>query len=78
MKRTLLIAGGILLAAGAAYAGGLSDTIVEMAPPAPVDPVADAGGSVPGWVIPVVIIGLLIGLASSTTEDDGGSTCLGN
>ena len=68
MKKTLLIVGGILLAAGAAYAGGLSDQIVEMTPPAPA-PMADESGSLPGWVIPVAIIGLLIGIASMGSDD---------
>ena len=73
MKRTLLIAGGILLAAGAAYAGGLGDSIVELAPPAPAEPMAqDNSGSIPGWVIPLAILGIMIGLASST--DDGSTT----
>ena len=72
MKRTLLIAGGLLLAAGAAYAGGLGDTIVEMAPPAPAEPMMDdAGSSIPGWVIPLAIVGLMIGLASTDDDDDG-------
>ena len=74
MKRTLFIAGGILLAAGAAYAGGLADTIVEMTPPAPAEPMADSSGSLPSWVIPVVILGLMIGLATTGGDDDGGST----
>ncbi len=71
MKKTLLIVGGLVLAAGAAYAGGLGDTIVEMAPPAPVEPMADSNdGSLPGWVIPLAIVGLLIGLAVSG-DDEG-------
>lgn len=71
MKKTLLIAGGVLLAAGAAYAGGLGDTIVEMAPPAPVEPmVEDNSGSIPGWVIPLAILGIVVGLAASGTDDD--------
>ena len=73
MKKTFLIAGGALLAAGAAYAGGLGDSIVEMVPAAPVEPMAeDNGSSIPGWVIPVAILALMVGLAASGSEEDGG------
>ena len=70
MKKTFLIAGGVLLAAGAAYAGGLGNTIVEIVPSEPM--AEESGSSVPGWVIPVAILALMVGLASSSSDDDDG------
>lgn len=74
MKRFLIVFGTLVAAAAAAHAGGLSDVVVEMAPPAPVEEVAPASGSIPGWVIPLAIIGLMVGLAASGSDDDDDET----
>lgn len=73
MKRFLIVFGALAAAAAAAHAGGLSDAIVEMTPPAPADDmVAPAEGSLPGWVIPVALLALMVGVAVSGGEDEGG------
>lgn len=52
-----------------AQAGGLSDQIMEA--PVVEDPVevAPESGSIPGWVIPLAILGVVIGVASSSDGD---------
>ena len=71
MKSTLSAAAAIVLTGSAASAGGLANEIVE-APVVVENPVevAPAGSSVPSWVIPVAIVALLIGIASSDSDDD--------
>ncbi|WP_333712815.1 hypothetical protein [Yoonia sp.] len=71
-KRTKVAVASLaaLVAAGSvAQAGGLSDQIMEA--PVVQDPVevAPAAGSIPGWVIPLAIIGLMVGIASSGDSD---------
>ncbi|MEJ8563200.1 hypothetical protein QTO30_19615 [Yoonia sp. GPGPB17] len=60
----------LALTGTAVSAGGLADEIVE-APVAVEDPVAAApASSVPGWVIPVAILALVIGVVASSDDDD--------
>ncbi|GGL53644.1 hypothetical protein [Wenxinia marina] len=56
------------LPAGAALAGGFADEIVE-APVQIVEPVAPRG-SLPGWVIPAVLVAGLVALAVSGDDSD--------
>ena len=51
-----------------AFAGGFADEIVE-APVVVVEPTAPAG-SLPGWVIPAVLVAGLVALAVSGDDSD--------
>lgn len=75
IKATLTAATAIALSGTAATAGGLADEIVE-APVVVEDPVevAPAAGSIPGWVIPVAVVALFVGLASRDSGDSGGES----
>ena len=68
--KTTLLAAGLLSAAVAtsAAAGGFAETIVE-APVMITEPVAPAG-SLPGWVIPAVLVAGLVALAASGDDSD--------
>ena len=67
MKSLLLAATIATFAAGSALAGGLADEFME----APVIEVApEPTGTLPGWVIPLAIIGIVIAVASSDSEED--------
>ena len=67
MRSLLLSAAIATLTATSALAGGLADEVME----APVIEVApEPTGTLPGWVIPLAIIGLVIALASSDSDDD--------
>lgn len=66
MKLFWLFFGLVMVAGISAYAGGLSDAIVEMVP-TDVAP-ADNDGSLPGWVMPVVILAGLIGVAALASD----------
>ncbi len=68
MKLFFTIFGTVMVAAVAAYAGGLADAIVETAPVimTPEEP----SGSVPSWVIPATIIAVLVGAAVLAGDDD--------
>ena len=69
--KTLIAATAATAFAGsAALAGGFADEIVE-APVVMVEPAAPTG-SLPGWVIPAVLVAGLIALAVSSddSEDD--------
>jgi hypothetical protein len=61
--KTLIAAAAATTVAGAAMAGGFSDTITET-PVTIVAPVEPAG-SLPGWVIPAVLVAGLVALAAS-------------
>lgn len=68
LKRTKLVLASLaaLVSTGATVqAGGLGDQIMEA--PVVEDPVevAPAASSIPSWVIPLAILGVLIGVASS-------------
>ena len=72
LKRTKIAIASIatILTTGTAVqAGGMAEQIMEA--PVVADPVevAPATGSVPGWVIPVAILAVLIGVASSSDSD---------
>ena len=55
------------LAATSALAGGLADEVVE----APIIEVApEPTSSLPGWVIPLAIVGLVIAIASSSDDEE--------
>ncbi|GGL65832.1 hypothetical protein [Wenxinia marina] len=71
MIRTSLIAAGALALslAGPAGAGGFADEIVEAPPAVIVEPPAPRG-SLPGWVIPAVLVAGLIALAVSGDDSD--------
>ena len=68
MKKFWIILGALIVAGVSAYAGGLADAITETAPVmvAPAEPEP----SLPGWVIPAAIIGILIGVAVLGGDDD--------
>lgn len=68
MLKIFVGAMGVTIAGAAAWAGGLSDAIVETVPDE-VMPVA-AEGSANGWIIPVVIVGLLLAAAAAGGGDD--------
>jgi hypothetical protein len=73
LKTTKLFVASLaaLVSTGAAVqAGGLSDQIMEA--PVVEDPVevAPAAGSIPGWVIPLAILGVIVGVASSSDGDN--------
>lgn len=55
--------------ASTASAGGLSDVIVEATPEVIVaEPASNLG-----WVIPLIIVGALIAVAASSSDDEPGS-----
>ena len=67
MKKLLLSAAIATVTATSALAGGLADEVVE----APIIEVApEPAGSLPGWVIPLAIVGLVIAVASSSDDED--------
>jgi len=68
MNRFWVILGALVVVGVSAYAGGLADAINETAPMM-VEP-AEAESSVPGWLIPAAIIGVLIGVAVLSGDDD--------
>ncbi len=63
MKKLLLAAGGLVAAASAAIAGGLSPAMIEPA----IIPVQEKASSF-GWLIPLLIIGLLVALATQDQQ----------
>lgn len=63
LTKTLIAAAAATTIAGAAMAGGFSET-VEEAPIVIVDP-APPAGSLPAWVIPALLVAGLVGLAAS-------------
>ena len=67
MKKLLLTAGGFIAAASAAVAGGLADAVMETEI---IEVAPERGGSLPGWVIPLAIVGIVIAIASSSDDDD--------
>lgn len=71
MNKFWIVLGALVVAGVSAYAGGLANAITETTPMM-VEP-AEAESSVPGWVIPAAIIGVLIGVAVLSDDDDGGS-----
>ena len=70
IKAVVTAATAIVFSGTAASAGGLADEIVE-APVAVADPVEAApASSIPGWVIPVAILALIVGVVASSDDDD--------
>lgn len=66
MKAFLLSVTVAAITATSALAGGLADEVVQ----APIIEVApEPTGSLPGWVIPLAIVGLVIAVASSSDGD---------
>lgn len=68
MKKFLLLTGGLVAAASAAVAGGLANAVIE----SEVIEVVPETGSGFGWIIPILIVGILVALASgddSSSED---------
>jgi hypothetical protein len=61
LTKTLIAAAVATSFAGAALAGGFQDTIEEVVVVAPAAP----AGSLPGWVIPAVLVAGLVALAAS-------------
>ena len=72
MKKFWVILGALIVAGISAYAGGLADAITETAP-VMAEPM-EADPSLPGWVIPAAIIGILIGVAVLGNDDDDGDS----
>lgn len=69
LTKTLLAATtAVAFASTTAMAGGFADEIVE-APVVVVEPEAPAG-SLPGWVIPAVLVAGLVALAVSGDDSD--------
>ena len=68
ITKTLIAAAVATTFAGSALAGGFADEIVE-APVVIVEPVAPAG-SLPGWVIPAVLVAGLVALAASGDDSE--------
>ncbi|GGL53641.1 hypothetical protein [Wenxinia marina] len=69
LTKTLLAATvATTFAASTAFAGGFADEIVE-APVVVVEPTAPRG-SLPGWVIPAVLVAGLVALAVSGDDSD--------
>ena len=65
--KTLAAAAVATTVAGSAIAGGFATEIVE--PTITVVTPAAPGGSLPGWVIPAVIVAALIGVAAAAEDD---------
>lgn len=68
LTKTMIAAAAATTIAGSAFAGGFAEEIVE-APVAIVEPAAPAG-SLPGWVIPAVLVAGLVALAVSGDDSD--------
>ncbi|GGL53655.1 hypothetical protein [Wenxinia marina] len=71
LAKTLVAALVAIPMATASFAGGFADEIVET-PVAPVQIVEPAAprGSLPGWVIPAVLVAGLVALAVSGDDSD--------
>ena len=72
IKTGIAAVAAVTVAGTSASAGGLSDQIVE----APVEQdamVAPASRSAPDWLIPVLILGALVGLAASSDDSSSDS-----
>ena len=69
MKNLLISAAIATVTATSALAGGLANEVVE----APIIEVApEPTSSLPGWVIPLAIVGLVIAIASSDDDEERG------
>ncbi len=69
LKTMMAAATALSAAATSAHSGGLSDAIVESEPePIVMDDASRSG--VPGWVVPVVVLGLLGAAVASSSGDD--------
>ena len=66
--KTLTAAAVAATIAGSAIAGGFATEIVE--PPVVIVEPEAPRGSLPGWVIPAVIVAALIGVASQEDDSD--------
>ncbi len=67
MKKFALAA-ALAATASTAFAGGLAPVVVE---PEVIVEEAPAS-SMAGWLIPLIIVGVIIAVASSTSEDNNG------
>ena len=74
-SKTIAAAAAAAFFAGSAMAGGFATSIQE---PDIVVVTPDAPGSLPGWVIPAIIVAALIGVASSGSDDDDGTLSSGD
>jgi hypothetical protein len=72
MLKMIIGAIGTTFAGAAAWAGGLSDAIVETVPDEVMPMAAEGSGT--GWIIPAIIVGLLIAVAVSGDDGDGDDT----
>jgi len=71
MLRMMVSAIGVTFAGAAAWAGGLSDAIIESVPEEVMPMAAEGSGS--GWIIPALIVGVLIAVAVAGGDDNDGS-----
>jgi len=71
--KTFAFAAAAVLAGTAAYAGGPTEPVIEMAPAVVVDDVQDTAGgtSNAGLIIPLILIALIAAAASSSGGDSG-------
>lgn len=65
MKKFILLTGGLIAAASAAVAGGLANAVMETE----IIEVVPETGSGFGWIIPLLIVGILVALASSDDNE---------
>jgi hypothetical protein len=71
MKKYILGAAALVGSAAAAVAGGLADAMIEQDPTIVMSDTIESAGSVPGWVIPVVILGVVaLAVAANSGDDD--------
>ena len=67
--KTLVAAAAATMIAGSAFAGGFAPAIVDT-PVTIVAPPAAPAGSLPGWVIPAVLVAGLVALAASGDDSE--------
>lgn len=70
LKKVMNAVAALLVSGTAASAGGLSDAITEQVVP-PVVGVEEPSDSGFGWIIPLIIIVTMIGLATGSDSSDG-------
>ena len=72
LKSGVASAAALVASVTGASAGGLSDQIMEQ-PVVPDVVEAPAAASVPNWVIPLVVLGVIVAAASSSNSSDDDS-----
>ena len=68
MKNFIFALGCTIAIAIPAHAGSLSETMVEPAPE--LMTLTEPGPSVSNWLVPVLVVTLLVGVAAITNQDD--------